>query len=96
MAGRPGALWSTFRKDRLTEEYLRSLGLNDRQVQAVLWVKRHGSITNRQYRELNGVSNKTAYLELADLIRRGVLRQEGTGKTRRYVLSQSTVTVTER
>jgi ATP-dependent DNA helicase RecG len=86
MAGRPGALWSTFRKDRLTEEYLRSLGLNDRQVQAVLWVKRHGSITNRQYRELNGVSNKTAYLELADLIRRGVLRQEGTGKTRRYVL----------
>jgi ATP-dependent DNA helicase RecG len=85
MAGRPGALWVTFRKDRLTEEYLRSLGLNDQQVQAVLWVKRHGSITNRQYRELNGVSNKTAYLELADLIRRGGLRQEGTGKTRRYV-----------
>jgi ATP-dependent DNA helicase RecG len=89
-----GALWITFRKDILTEEYLRSLGLNDRQVRAVLWLKQRGSITNRQYRELNGVSNKTAYLELAGLIRRGVLRQEGTGKTRRYVLPQSNVTVT--
>jgi len=52
MAGRPGALWSTFRKDRLTEEYLRSLGLNDRQVQAILYVKDKGRITHGEYRQL--------------------------------------------
>lgn len=85
-----GALWLTFRKDILTEEYLRSLGLNERQIKAIMWVKERGQITNREYRELNGVSNKTAYLELGDLVKRGVLRAEGTGKLLRYVLLKVT------
>jgi len=85
-----GAIWVTFRKDILTEEFLRSLGLDERQVRAVLWARRQDSITNRQYRELNEVSNKTAYLELTDLARRGLLRQEGTGRTLRYVVLKVT------
>jgi len=85
-----GAIWLTFQKDIWTEDYLRSLGLNERQIKAVMWVKEKGSITNREYRELNKVSNKTAYLELADLIQRGVLMSEGTGKGLRYVLSKVT------
>lgn len=90
-----GAVWLTFRKDILTEEYLRSLGLNERQIKAVMWVKGRGSITNRQYRELHGVSNKTAYLELSDLVQKGILTQEGTGKAIRYVLSKSNAKVTK-
>jgi len=85
-----GAIWLTFRKDIWTEDYLRSLGLNERQIKAVMWVKERGSITNREYRELNGVSNKTAYLELGDLVRHGVLMSKGTGKVLRYVLSKVT------
>jgi len=89
-----GAIWLTFRKDIWTEDYMRSLGLNERQIKAVMWVKERGSITNREYRELNGVSNKTAYLELTDLMQRGVLTQEGTGKALRYILHKSNAKVT--
>ena len=41
-----------FRKNIYTEEYLRSLGLNKRQIGAVRYVKEKGKITNKEYREL--------------------------------------------
>src|SRR5204863_6594114 len=44
-----GWLWVTFRKERLTEEYLRSLGLNERQVRAVLHIREHLRLTNAEY-----------------------------------------------
>ena len=53
-----------FRKDIYTEEYLRNLGLNERQIRAVIYVKEKGKITNREYKELNTVSNKTEYFEV--------------------------------
>ncbi len=37
-------------------------GLNDRQVDAVLYVGKHGSIANREYRNLFGISNYTAFV----------------------------------
>jgi ATP-dependent DNA helicase RecG len=91
-----GFLWLTFRKDILTEEQLRSLGLNERQIKAVLYAKEKGKITNREYREVNDDSNKTAYLELTDLVQRGILVQEGTGKSLRYMLPKSNAKVTKR
>ena len=74
-----------FLKDVYTEEYLQKLGLNERQIKAVMYVKERGRITNREYRELNKVSNKTAYLELEDLVRKEILSTEGTGKALTYV-----------
>jgi ATP-dependent DNA helicase RecG len=73
-----------FRKDIYTEEYLRELGLNERQIRAVLYVKERGKITNREYQELYGVSNKTAYLELVGLVEKGIFTIEGTGKKTLY------------
>jgi ATP-dependent DNA helicase RecG len=84
---RQKALWVTFRKDILTEEHLRAEGLNERQVRAALFVKKQGRITNRDYRQLNQVSNKTAYLELNELVEKGLLRQQGAGKAVGYVLA---------
>jgi len=75
-----------FRKDIYTEEYLRSLGLNDRQIKAVMYVKGKGKITNKEYQELNAVSNKTAYLELSDVVGKDVFTVEGNGRTVTYVL----------
>ena len=69
-----------FLKDVYTGEYLQKLGLNERQIKAVMYVKERGKITNREYRELNKVSNKTAYLELEDLVKRKIFSIEGTGK----------------
>jgi len=74
-----------FLKDVYTEEYLQKLGLNERQIKAVMYVKEKGRITNREYRELNKVSNKTAYLELEDLVKRKIFSTEGTGKAQTYV-----------
>jgi len=74
-----------FLKDVYTEEYLQKLGLNERQIKAVMYVKEKGRITNREYRELNKVSNKTAYLELEDLVKREIFSTEGIGKALTYV-----------
>jgi len=74
-----------FLKDVYTEEYLQKLGLNERQIKALMYVKERGKITNREYRELNKVSNKTAYLELEDLVKREIFSTEGIGKALAYV-----------
>jgi len=42
------------------KEYLRNLGLNERQIEAVMFVKKEGKITNRKYRDLFKVSKRTA------------------------------------
>ena len=75
-----------FYKDIYTEENLRKIGLNERQIKAVMYVKEKGKITNKEYQGVNGVSNKTAYLELFDAVEKGVLVPEGSGKGIGYTL----------
>jgi predicted HTH transcriptional regulator len=43
-----------FLKDPYTPERLRRMGLNERQIQAILYVQRHGSIGTREYQTLTG------------------------------------------
>jgi ATP-dependent DNA helicase RecG len=42
-----GGFSVVFRKDIYTEEYLRNLGFNERQIKAVMYVKEKGKITNK-------------------------------------------------
>jgi len=83
---RTGGLWLTFRKDILTEDHLRSLGLNERQIKAVLFVKEKDRITNREYRQLTGLSDEGARKDLNEIVSKGILRSEGRGRNVRYVL----------
>ena len=77
-----------FRKDIYTEEYLRKLGLNDRQQKAVQHVKTTGKITNQELRDLTDVVIRTASRDLEDLVRKGVLVKMGkTGRSTHYVLA---------
>ncbi|MDX9748343.1 MAG: ATP-binding protein [Paludibacter sp.] len=55
-------------KDRFTEEQLQKLGLNERQIKAVLYVKEKGRITNSEYQTLNSVSKRTATNDLSELV----------------------------
>ena len=48
-------------KDNLAEEQLVKLGLNQRQVKAVLYVKENGKITNSEYQKLNDTTTKTSF-----------------------------------
>ncbi len=81
--------WVQFRKDIYNEQYLRNLGLNERQVKAVLFVKEKGKITNSDYKELNGVSKSTATRDLSELVHKKMIRLEGSGKRDiHYILNQ--------
>ncbi len=75
-----------FRKDIYTEEYLRKLGLNERQIKAVMYVKEKGKITNKEYRELNSISDEGARIDLSRLVEMDILEQKGSGRSVHYVL----------
>ncbi len=66
-----------FRKDIYHEEYLIELGLNKRQVKAVLFVKEQGKITNKEYQELNNTTDRTARRDLMKLVELNVLNKKG-------------------
>jgi DNA-binding Lrp family transcriptional regulator len=76
-----------FRKDVYTEEYLRKLGLNERQIKAVMYVKEKGKITNKEYQKLCGVKKRQATNDLKELENKGVFERVGiTGKGVYYIL----------
>jgi len=62
-----------FRKDIYNQEFLTSLGLNERQVKAVLFTKEKGKITNSDYQDLNEISKRTASNELTELVEKYAL-----------------------
>jgi ATP-dependent DNA helicase RecG len=59
--------------------------LNERQSKGLKYAFREGFISNRIYVEINKVSNKTASLELSDLLRKGLLSVEGRGRSTKYI-----------
>ena len=54
-------------KNRFSTEQLEKLGLNDRQIKAVEYVKAKGKITNSEYQTLNSISKRTATNDLTKL-----------------------------
>jgi ATP-dependent DNA helicase RecG len=73
-----GGFLVTLFKNNLTEEQLKKLGLNERQIKAVQYVKEKGKITNSEYQEINNVSKRTAAYELAELVEaHKVFKQQG-------------------
>lgn len=86
-----GVMSVIFYKDRWNEENLRKLKLNDRQIKAVLYVKREGEITNQKYQTLCKTSNRTATRDLTELTSLKIFQQIGTtGKGTKYVLRSHT------
>jgi len=63
--------------------------LNERQIQALQYVKEHGSITNRQYRELCNVGHTIAARELAEMLQHGILAKLKSGRATIYGLSNN-------
>jgi hypothetical protein len=85
-----------FYKDIYTEEVLKKTGLNERQIKTVIFVKEKGKITNKEYQKITGVSKPTASRELATLVSRKLLEQQGvTGKGPFYILIKSSQTAQE-
>jgi ATP-dependent DNA helicase RecG len=69
-----------------TSEWLR-LGLNERQIAALLWLTEHRRITNREYREISpDISDETVRRDLSDLVERGLLLRIGDRRGTYYIL----------
>ncbi len=73
-----GGFSITLFKNNLTQEHLIKLGLNDRQVKAIFFVKEKGKITNKEYQEIFGVARMTATRDLKELVEKGVLKSSDT------------------
>lgn len=84
---RQGGFLVSFLKDPYTPERLRAMGLNERQIQAVMHVKERGKITNTEYQEITGVRKRQASNDLKGLEERDIFVKKGTtGKGTYYVL----------
>jgi len=78
-----------FRKDILTEEYLRKLDLNERQIKAVVYVKEKGKITNKEYQDLMSISKPMATIDLKELVNKKIFEKLGTtGRGVEYILTK--------
>jgi ATP-dependent DNA helicase RecG len=85
-----GGISVYFHKDIYTEEYLRKFGLNERQIKAVMYVKERGRITNKEYRSIFDITDRTALSDLNNLCERGFLRKIGiTGRSTAYELTRN-------
>ncbi|MBU1122797.1 MAG: DUF4062 domain-containing protein [Candidatus Omnitrophica bacterium] len=92
-------------KDLFTESIVARLGLNERQLKAVKYVKEKGTISNALYRRICATSERTATRDLSYLVSLKVFEQRGiTGKGTEYILKRhkrkanlaSSVTVVKR
>lgn len=72
-----GAFSVIFYKDIYTEENLVKMGLNKRQIEAVLYVKNKGRITNKEYQKINNCHRNTATQDLSELVANGILKESG-------------------
>jgi len=64
-------------------------GLNERQIQAMLHVERMGRITRKEHTQNTGISERTAHRDLSELVGRGLLESNGSGRYVYYALSKS-------
>lgn len=84
-----GVVTVQFYRDKWNEENLKKLGLNERQIRAVMYVKEKGKITNKECKKICNASERTATRDLSSLVSREILEQIGiTGKGTEYILRQ--------
>ena len=81
-----GGFAITIFKDIYNKEYLAKLELNDRQKQAIRYIKENGFITNSVYRELFSITDRTAIRDFKDLLELHLIKKEGGGKTTKYII----------
>ena len=84
-----GDLVVTFRKDIFTEDYLKTLGLNERQIKAVDYLKINKTLTSKKYAELFSITDRMARNDLKELINKKIIERKGiSDKTTYYILAE--------
>ena len=65
----------------------RVLDLSLTQFRALQFLRKHGTLTNKDYRRQFKASDKGAYNELMALTQKGLIKSQGKGRTTHYVLA---------
>ncbi|MFH1504661.1 MAG: ATP-binding protein, partial [Candidatus Omnitrophota bacterium] len=73
-------------RDIYTDAYFQQAGLNERQRQAVKYIKEHGEISRKQYVALVGISPRMAHLDLTNLSDKKIMERTGKGRASKYRL----------
>lgn len=77
-------------RDIFTEDTLLRLGLNERQIKAIKYIKRKSKIANKEYQKINAISKPTATRELSQMVKLNILTQKGiVGKGTFYILKSN-------
>jgi len=84
-----GVMSVIFYKDRWGENHLKKLGLNERQIKAVIYAREAGEISNSIYQKINNVGKTTATNELSELVKMGLLAEPtAKGRGAKYKLKK--------
>ena len=82
---RDGGFLVTLFKNNLTEEQLKKLGLNERQVDAILFYRAKGETTGLEYAERYKIAERTARADLSELVEKKLLYKRGETKSVKYL-----------
>lgn len=85
-AQRGGEFTAVIWRDWLTAQVLAGYNLNDRQLQAIVYLKSHTVITNADYQKAVGCPQRTATRDLNELANKGVIELMGKGRGASYRL----------
>jgi ATP-dependent DNA helicase RecG len=84
---RDGGFLVTLFKDRYAEEELQKIGLNERQIDALLFYKGKGEISGPEYAKRFNIAERTARADLSDLVEKKLLYKSGETKSVKYLFS---------
>lgn len=89
-----GGFGITFLKEKYTNKLTPFEEPEDRQRKAILYIGEHGSISNTQYRELAGVSKRTATGDLQELMKKNSYKNLEIPEKELHTLNQSDIGAT--
>lgn len=78
------AIVVTFR-NKMTEELLKEKDLNERQIEAVKYLKENERIKRNTYSNIFDIGATTAYKELDEMVEKGIIDRRGEGRGTYYV-----------
>lgn len=79
---------TTIWRDWLTDKVLGDLGLNERQVKVIQFLKAETQIANAEYQTLTDVSRATAKRDLDEMVKLKLINLIGSGRTAHYRLAE--------
>ncbi|MDR0792451.1 MAG: putative DNA binding domain-containing protein [Chitinophagaceae bacterium] len=80
-----GGFIVTLFKEKFSEEELQQLGLNERQIDAVLFYKEKREITGLEYAKRYEITDRMARNDLSDLVEKRILLKIGETKSVKYI-----------